>query len=167
MNAEFSTELLTIARTCLGVGLVIGFLLTRAFSSPARQKRHLTQELQQNQQTSVAYQQDVIESFVKTSELTKNLTACYAELHQHLADSAAKLANPETGRQLAEAGSVQLELVLPETTGMGQPQAPKDYAPGNGVLSEGYGFAATSSIDDAISEDDTNQDKPDPLLKAG
>ena len=179
MNTEFNTEILIIALAALGIGIAIGVLVTRMFSTPGKQKRFLSEELRQNLQTSATYQHEVTEHFVKTSNLVKNLTNCYGELHQHLADGATKLANPETGRQLAEAGSVQLELILPESNTAEGPQAPRDYAPGNGVLSEDYGFTqaglakATSSIGDTSLDQDTVFDKDtqaaenDPTLKVG
>ncbi len=138
MNTEFSTELLIIALICLGVGIAIGVQLTRMFSGPAKQKRHLSEELRENVQSSATYRHEVTEHFVRTTTLLKNLTNSYADLHQHMADSATKLASPETGRELAEASAVQLELILPESSETDGTQVPKDYAPGNGILSEDY-----------------------------
>lgn len=174
MNAEVNPELLIIAIACLGLGLVMGVLLTRLFSAPARQRRHLAEELKNNRQTSATYQHEITEHFVKTADLVENLTASYAELHQHLATSATKLANPETGRRLAEAGSKQLELILPETAVTGGLQAPKDYAPSTGVLSEGYGLVDKKKRGDKLSlksipslADNDEAEERDPTLKAG
>ena len=179
MNIEINTEILVLILIALGIGITIGVLAPRMFSVRGKQKRFLSEELRQNQQTSATYQHEVTEHFVKTSDLVKNLTNCYGELHQHLADGATTLANPETGRQLAEAGSVQLELILPESHTSDRPQAPRDYAPGNGVLSEDYGLTQAGLakeaklVGDATFDQDTIFDKStqdaenDPTLKVG
>jgi uncharacterized protein len=179
LNTELNAEILIIVLAGFTIGIIIGALVTRMFAAPGKQKRFLSEELRQNLQTSATYQHEVTEHFVKTSNLVKSLTGCYAELHQHLADGATKLANPETGRQLAEAGSVQLELILPESHIGEGPQAPRDYAPGNGVLSEDYGFTQadldnkSSNIGDTALDQDADITKNaqdavnDPGLKAG
>ncbi len=140
MNTHTNPETLIITLIALSIGILLGVLLARVYSGPARQKRRVSEELRQNMEDSATYRHEVTAHFVKTSELIKNLTGSYVELHQHLADSAGKLASPETGRQLAEVGPVQLELILPTTDNREQPQAPRDYAPGNGVLSADYGL---------------------------
>ena len=140
MNPGFldvDVDTIVLLVIALVTGLLLGYLAGRVFSRAAQRKRMLTEELKQNQQSSEVFHHDVTEHFVKTSELIKNLTASYAELHQHLADSASKLADAETASKIAEAGSVQLELILPEQGQ--QAQAPKDYAPGGGILEDGYG----------------------------
>jgi uncharacterized membrane-anchored protein YhcB (DUF1043 family) len=173
VNTSINPETLIIALIALGVGISLGILLARIFSGPARQKRQVSEELRQNMETSATYRHEVTEHFVKTSELIKNLTSSYAELHQYLADSAGKLATPETGRQLADAGSVQLELILPTTNNGDQPQVPRDYAPGNGVLSEDYGLGRVNSANEANSTNDADFDttdentEDDPTLKVG
>lgn len=170
MNAEVNPELLVIAFASLGIGLVIGALLTRLLSAPARQRHRLAEELKNNRQTSAAYQHEITEYFVKTSDLIKNLTSSYTELNQYLAASATKLANPETGRKLIEAGAIQLDL----TAIKGGLQAPKDYAPSTGVLRADYGLADTKtrgdklplkSISPHVDSDDVEE--RDPTLKAG
>lgn len=170
MNAEVNPELLVIAFASLGLGLVIGVLLTRLLSAPARQRRHLAEELKNNRQTSAAYQHEITDHFVKTSDLIKNLTSSYAELNQHLASGATKLANPETGRKLIEAGAMQLDL----TAIKGGLQAPKDYAPSTGVLRADYGLADAKTRGDKLSlksvpshVDSDDVEERDPTLKAG
>ncbi|MBV1931574.1 MAG: DUF1043 family protein [Porticoccaceae bacterium] len=173
MNTDMNPETLIIALIALGVGIILGVLLARVFSGPARQKRHVSEELRQNMESSASYRHEVTEHFVKTSELIKNLTGSYAELHQYLADSAGKLTTPETGRQLAEAGSVQLELILPTTNNGDQPQAPRDYAPGNGVLSEDYGLGRANPANEERPTNDADfnanekNTEDDPTLKVG
>lgn len=147
-----NSEILIIALICFGAGIILGVLLARVFSGPARQKRQASEQLRQNMATSATYRHEVAEHFVKTSGLIKNLTASYAELNRYLAASAGKLASPEIGRQLAEVSSVQLELILPTTHG-GQAQAPRDYAPGNGVLGADYGLGRTNSVNQSPTND--------------
>jgi hypothetical protein len=152
--AEINVELITIALASLAAGVAVGFLLSRIFSTPVKKSRSLSEELKQNRQSSVDYQHDVTDHFVKTSELLESLTDCYSGLHQHLADGAAKLVNLETSRKLVEAGSVQLELIMPEPAANGQLQVPRDYAPGHGVLSESYGYNEPEA--ESISEENTD-----------
>jgi len=68
---------------------------------------------------------------------------------------------------------------LPESHTSDRPQAPRDYAPGNGVLSEDYGLTQAGLakeaklVDDATFDQDTIFDKStqdaenDPTLKVG
>ena len=151
MDTDINSALPLIALAGLGLGLVIGVVLGRMLALPARQRRHLSEELRDNQQTSATYQHEVSEHFEATSALIEKLATSYTDLHKHLADGATRLANPETGRKLAEAGSVQLELLLPDSTSTGRAHAPRDYAPGNGILSEDYGFAETNTSADKSS----------------
>ena len=181
MNIEITPELITIILSSLCMGAILGVLLSRILSNPAKHKRHISEELRQNLQNSATYQHEVTEHFVKASQLIKNMADCHNELHHHMADSATKLASANTETKLAETSEVQLELVLPKPPVSGQPQAPRDYAPGNGVLREDYGFAQGVSANDEDSADkpfndsvnDTTFDKDlegtenDPSVKVG
>lgn len=166
MIAGINYQLLIIVLTSLGAGIAVGFLLGRRYATSIKNSRNLSEELKQNQQTSVDYQHDVTDHFVKTSELLATLTDCYSGLHQHLADGAAKLVNLETSRKLVEAGSVQLELIIPEPETGGQLQAPRDYAPGHGVLSENYGYTEPPIIDSVNADATITNVEHDPVVKS-
>jgi len=136
------TDPLTIALASLVVGLVIGTLIGRTLSGATKQRRTLTDELRKKDDELKTYQHQVTEHFITTSELVNNLTHSYKEVHQHLADSAMTLTNPEISNKLLEAGSGNLGIAhTADNSTVASPQPPKDYTPDiNGVLDESYGL---------------------------
>jgi uncharacterized protein len=165
--AEINSELLIIALVAFGIGTGLGFLLAGFFSKPAKRQRHLSEQFRKSQLSAATYQGAVTEYFIKTSSLIKNLADCYADVHNHLVDSAAKLASLEASQKLADAGGVQLELIISDPAAIERAQAPRDYAPGHGVLSENYGFSKA----DPVAESDAGENDADsyksPVLKTG
>ena len=124
------TDPVTIALASLAVGLVIGTLIGRTLSGATKQRRTLTEELRKKDDELKTYQHKVTEHFITTSELVNNLTHSYKEVHQHLADSAMTLTNPEVSNKLLEAGSGNLGIAhTTNSSTIDSPQPPKDYTP--------------------------------------
>ncbi|RYZ94616.1 MAG: DUF1043 family protein, partial [Moraxellaceae bacterium] len=88
----YSLELvLIIAVVALLVGLGLGVLLGRVrFGQGA--SNQLANRLQQTEAELENYQHQVAKHFVDTSQRISDLTQSYRDLHQHLADGAARLA---------------------------------------------------------------------------
>lgn len=103
--------------------------------------RELEQRLHQAESTLQSYQRDVAEHFAQTSQLVNNLTQSYREVHEHLANSALKLATPAISRQILE--SANSSLMGAEKTYLNEQrfEPPRDWAP------------KTSSSSDTLSED--------------
>ena len=167
-----SSTIIITALICLAAGAAIGILLAR-LSNPEQQKvRELESKLQSAEDGLKEYQQEVTEHFIQTSGLINNLTQSYKAVHEHMANSAMHLANPDISRQLVNAGTGKLtgsaDSALPET----QPEPPKDYAPKapGGVLSEEYGLKDDYSIETRpahqIANDEDNDSEDDPTLRA-
>lgn len=130
--------LLITAITTFIIGGLLSLLLNRSFSSSEQKTRTLETRVQDAEESLATYQQEVTEHFAETAELVNNLTKNYKEVHEHLAGSALKLANVDISRQLlsTQPDSEGSELTLDEDTF----QPPKDWAPSEGTLSEGYGL---------------------------
>lgn len=106
--------------------------------------RELEQRLHEAENSLKSYQRDVVEHFAQTSQLVNNLTQSYRDVHEHLANSALKLATPAISRQILESANSTLlgneKSYLDE-----QPiDPPKDWAPkapgDKSTLSEDYGL---------------------------
>jgi uncharacterized membrane-anchored protein YhcB (DUF1043 family) len=132
------STLLIVAATAFIVGCLLSLLLTRSLSSSEKKSRTLETRLKETEEKLNGYQQEVTDHFSQTAELVNNLTQNYKEVHEHLAGSALKLANVDISRQLLSSGINDSETTLNETKEGFQP--PKDWAPGEGALSEGYGL---------------------------
>lgn len=159
------TDPITIALASLVIGLVIGTLIGRALSSATKQRHTLTEELRKKDDELKTYQHKVTEHFLTTSELVNNLTHSYKEVHQHLADSAMALANPEVRNKLFETGSDNQGIAHTSDSSIiiDRSQPPKDYTPDiNGVLDENYGLEKnrSSATDQAKEETDDNEEDP-------
>jgi uncharacterized protein len=135
--------------TLIITAIVVALLGAVAGAGIARSMRPQAQDLETRLQSAEeqlkVYQQEVSEHFLETSRLVNQLTQSYKEVHEHLADSALKLSNPEISRQLMEAGQGNLLESSPRTYTDADPaEAPKDWAPRQpgdaGQLSEGYGL---------------------------
>jgi len=164
---------LLIGLVCLIAGAVLGVVMSRVFSPQEQKTRELEEKLAKTEDEYKSYQHEVTEHFVRTSELVGNLTRSYREVHQHLASSAMKLANPDISRELLQAGSEetgQATAALPDTDAA----PPRDYAPTppGGVLGEDYGLKPTGATAASIARptdtvDSENADQEDPTLKVG
>ncbi len=149
---------LLIAAVALIGGLILGFLLTRGFYAPIRKRKQLGEELREAKQKQAIYERQVAEHFVKTSNLVNNLSENYRELHKHLVRSASTLANPDISQELIDnSGLSHLEHKSPPLLASQSHEAPKDYAPSQGLLDEDYGLDQTPSYKE---ESETNEDEP-------
>jgi uncharacterized protein len=125
----YSLELvLIIAVVALLVGLGLGVLLGRVrFGQGA--SNQLANRLQQTEAELENYQHQVAKHFVDTSQRISDLTQSYRDLHQHLADGAARLASPDISRKLLEAAEVKQvggDVIDHAETNL---EPPKDWAP--------------------------------------
>lgn len=132
------TTLLIAAITAFIVGCLLSLLLTRSLSSSEKKSRALETRLKETEEKLNDYQQEVTEHFAQTAQLVNTFTQNYKEVHEHLAGSALKLANIDISRQLLSNSVNDGEATLNETEEGFQP--PKDWAPGEGALSESYGL---------------------------
>jgi uncharacterized membrane-anchored protein YhcB (DUF1043 family) len=141
------TTLVIVASITFIVGCLLSLLLTRSLSSSEQKTRHLETRLQEAEDNLSNYQQDVTEHFAETAQLVNNLTKNYKEVHEHLAGSALKLANVDISRQLLSTNpdDSEAELNISEEAF----QAPKDWAPSEGTLSESYGLTDNETTPDA------------------
>ena len=158
------TSTLLAISVALVVGLLVGIVLTRALSSPLKQRKQLGEELRQAREKQELYERDIAEHFVTTSSLVNNLTESYRNLHQHLATSAETLVSPELNHDLLAPSTSQLELDIGQLPALDTdtPEPPKDYAPSQGVLNESYGLDSQSSLatNARITGQDKEKDKP-------
>lgn len=161
------TDPITIALASLAVGLVIGTLTGRTLSGATKQRRTLTEELRKKDDELKTYQHKVTEHFITTSELVNNLTHSYKEVHQHLADSAMTLTNPEVSNKLLEAGSGNLGIAhTTDSSTIDSPQPPKDYTPDiNGILDESYGLEKNKTRATAEPTEEVADSEEDPTTK--
>lgn len=126
-----------------GAGLC--YLALNYFGTHRQLNKNLAEKLQQAEKSHADYQTQVTEHFIETSKRVNNLTKNYKEVHEYLASSAMKLANPNLSQNiLAEANS---------------------HLPGPGSIIEGnvIGSAASANqdsvhFDDALTEDDDDYD---------
>ena len=129
------------------VGLLLGVLLTRSFHPQGKHNRNLETKLQKADNELKEYQQEVSNHFVETSRLINTMTQSYKDVHEHLANGALKLANPDISRQLIEASEGNLMVSHTSTDSEeedGGNHPPRDWAPkdpgAKGQLSEDFGF---------------------------
>lgn len=126
----------------LAVGIVLGGLLARSFSSTNQKNRDLNSQLEKSESQLKDYQQEVTDHFAETAKLVNNLTQSYKDVHQHLANNALKLANVDISRQLISNNidGEETENKIEENDF----EPPKDWAPkapgSQGTLSESYGL---------------------------
>lgn len=132
--------LIVIAIGCLLAGGVLGALLHRLTDTRSQHKA-LEERARRAEDELKRYQQDVAEHFAKTSELVNGLTQSYRDVYEHLANSALKLTTPALSRQILD--SANNHLVHSELPPLNEQQveAPRDWAPSEGQLSEEYGLS--------------------------
>lgn len=136
------TTLLIVSTVTFIAGCLLTLLMTRTLSSSEQKTRSLETRLQQAEENLASYQQEVTEHFSETAELVNNLTQSYKDVHEHLTGSALKLANVDISRQLLSnnPSSDEEKLAIAEEDF----EPPKDWAPSEGTLSEGYGLTEDS-----------------------
>ena len=123
-------------------GTALGAFLLHIFRSNIY-SRELEDRLNEAESTLQSYQRDVAESFSEASQHIHTMTQAYREMHEHLANSALKLATPEISRQILESAS-NLGDSKTSYVNAQNIQPPRDWAPkpvgAKGTLSEDYGL---------------------------
>lgn len=115
--------------------------------------RELEQRLHEAENSLKNYQRDVVDHFAQTSQLVNNLTQSYRDVHEHLANSALKLATPAISRQILESANNTLAGTEKSYLNEQNIEAPKDWAPkATGIKS--------SLSDDFGLHDDHHDDDP-------
>lgn len=106
--------------------------------------RDLESRLHEAENALQTYQHDVAEHFAQTSQLVNNLTQSYRDVHEHLANSAMKLATPAISRQILESANTSLLDVERTYINEQNFEPPRDWAPKTGdekgALSEEFGL---------------------------
>ena len=97
-----------IEAACLLIGAGLGHLFSRKTPPGDQSVADLQQKLEQTEQQLKRYQHEVTQHFVEVSNLTTNMTQSYRKIHEHLATSAIRLANPIG--TTTKAGGSQLSL---------------------------------------------------------
>lgn len=119
---------LLIAIAALLIGLAAGVALGRALARRADSHQRWSDQLRSRDQRLQLYEREVGEHFERTAQLCAELDTALAQLRQHLASGAGKLAGEELGRRIAgPAPGRQPEPHL---------EPPRDYAPSSGLLRE-------------------------------
>lgn len=155
------SHLIIVAIGMLIAGGIIGLAIGRSTSPQSKATEVLKEELEQLKEEQRDYQHEVADHFTETAELVNNMNQSYKAVHEHLANSALKLSNPDVSRQILEAGTSQPAL---ETQAMGELQEqPKDWAPKNpgdkGTLSEDFGLEKAGKKEPEESEEKAEEEK--------
>ncbi|MBE8716853.1 YhcB family protein [Cellvibrio polysaccharolyticus] len=139
---SFST-LIVACLISLIVGGGLGAFLLYLFRAQVY-SQELEQRLHDAEGTLQSYQRDVAEHFAQTSQLVNNLTQSYRDVHEHLANSALKLATPAISKQILDSANGNLLGGEKSYINEQQFEAPRDWAPktagSSGTLSEEYGL---------------------------
>ena len=157
-----------IAAACFLIGAGVGHLYSRKLGGNGKSVADLEKALASSEEKLKNYQHAVTEHFVKVSHLTTNMAQSYREIHEHLASSAIRLANPEVGRQLLKASGGNLMLSDADGNPLVSSEElhpPRDYAPKvpGGVLSEDYGLKDPEGAANAMaSADEDGEEQQDP-----
>jgi len=123
-------------------GTALGAFLLHVFRANIY-SRELEERLHEAESTLQGYQRDVAESFSQTAQHVQVLTQSYRDMHEHLANSALKLATPEISRKILESAS---NLGDNKTSYINAQniEPPRDWAPkavgSKGTLSEDFGL---------------------------
>ncbi len=137
------STLVVTSLVSLLVGAGLGAFLLYLFRAQVY-SRDLEQRLHEAENTLQSYQRDVAEHFAQTSQLVNNLTQSYRDVHEHLANSALKLATPAISRQIL--ASANTSLLGDEKAYINEQsfEPPRDWAPktqgSKGALSEDFGL---------------------------
>jgi len=165
----YSVDILVmVCVLALCIGGLIGAIISRSFFPPEQQKK-MEESLRASQQELNQYQTEVTQHFADTAQLVNNLTADYKKVHDHLANGALKLTNPEVTQQMISAGDDSIgntisdkTLDTSESLDNKDVDAPKDWAPKipgeAGTLSEEYG------LNDKEKEEPEPSEKQDPKI---
>ncbi|MGH1472401.1 MAG: YhcB family protein [Cellvibrionaceae bacterium] len=114
----FSTgAIIIVFISALLIGVGIGILLSRFSKSILGNTSSLKEKLAEKEQQLSDYQAEVTEHFLETSRRVNSLTKNYKEVHEYLAEGAAKLANPELAR-----GGFSAQITLADKTSIADDQ---------------------------------------------
>ncbi|GMG86613.1 YhcB family protein [Biformimicrobium ophioploci] len=138
----YSTTALIIA-VLIGVaaGAAIAIFALRNSSDGGDRARaeELEERLKDADSKLEDFQLQVNEHFQQTSELVRNLTDSYREVHEYLANSALRLSSQDIGRSMLEAGESPAQIAQDADI-----QPPRDWAPkepgAKGTLAEDFGM---------------------------
>lgn len=126
---------------CLIAGAGLGGLIAYVFRAKIL-GQDIEQRLHEAENSLQGYQRDVAEHFAQTSQLVNNLTHAYREVHEHLANSALKLATPAISRQILDSANHGLSPDNKAYISEQRIEPPRDWAPkapgAKGTLSEDY-----------------------------
>ncbi|MGI1677250.1 MAG: YhcB family protein [Cellvibrionaceae bacterium] len=112
----FSTgAIITVFIAALLLGVGIGILFSRLFKSISGNSTTLKEKLAEKEQQLADYQSDVTEHFLETSRRVNTLTKNYKDVHEYLATSAAKLANPDMNKDGFSAQITLADKIIDET----------------------------------------------------
>lgn len=142
-SAVYSLEALLGAGVgALIVGLLLGLVLGKRTSAAGQKSRDVERKLDQVLQDKKLYEDEVVEHFEETAQLLNTLTQSYREVHNHLAQGAAKLCEGEGPVALERLRNRDPSEIPPE---LAQVQQPLDYAPKSspdekGMLNEEFGL---------------------------
>lgn len=126
------------------LGGLIGAIIGLRNGSAGVKARELQQRLDQSERERKSYEQDVIQHFAETASRLNTLTESYREVHNHLAQGAARLCDGRgtDGALQQLARSADDALIPPSLVNV---EPPRDYAPKGspedpGVLNEAFGL---------------------------
>lgn len=126
--------------------------------------RELEQRLHEAENSLKNYQRDVADHFAQTSQLVNNLTQSYRDVHEHLANSALKLATPAISRQILESANNTLLGTEKSYLNEQNIEAPRDWAPKasgtKGPLSDDFGLHDDHHDDDPRPSQETAKHAP-------
>jgi uncharacterized protein len=140
-TAELSLgALIAIGLVLTALGIGIGIAVGRNTSPGSQRHRDSERKLDQVLQDKKTYEDEVVEHFSDTARMLNNLTESYRELHNQLANGAAKLCDekgPVSLGRLENASEIPAQLA--------SVQQPLDYAPKTspdekGMLNEEFGL---------------------------
>lgn len=124
-------------------GTALGAFLLHVFRANVY-SQELEQRLHDAENTLQAYQRDVAESFSQTATHVQTLTQSYRDMHEHLANSALRLATPEISRKILDSANNNLGDSKTSYVNAQNIQPPRDWAPkeagSKGTLSADYGL---------------------------
>ncbi len=149
---------------CLfALGVVIGVLFQRNFTSDADKNRRLEQKLAETQDQFSRYQADVSAHFMETANLVRTLNRSYRDVHTQLVKGATRLCGSDQADEFVGI-SFDADATRKRTFDSENVSPPIDYAPktdpeDEGMLSENYGLN-TSTRKKSDNPHDDNVEMP-------
>lgn len=144
----------------LAAGAGLGAFLLYLFRAQVY-SRELEERLHEAENSLQSYQRDVVDHFAQTSQLVNNLTQSYRDVHEHLANSALKLATPAISRQILDSANGNLTSGDKTYISEQRVEAPRDWAP------KKTGKPGTQSDDFGLHDDHHEDDSPARPIESG